>query len=121
MKSTNVWFTITGTNYRHGKDFLEPGMTVRLKKEPDNKYDNEAIRVEIDGLGHIGYVANSVNTRIGESRSAGRIYDLFGDTAYGTVRFNVNEGVVCLLTECDPTKAPDTGIFEDEATTRIPF
>ena len=38
---------------------------------------NEAIVVELDGLGPIGHVANSVNTVLGESYSAGRIYDKF--------------------------------------------
>ena len=31
-----VFFTITGTKYRFGHDFLEPGMKVTLEKEPDN-------------------------------------------------------------------------------------
>lgn len=34
-------------------------MKVTLYKEPDNKYDKEAIRVEARALGKIGYVANS--------------------------------------------------------------
>ena len=42
-------------------------MKVRLVKEPDNNFDSEAIKVEIDGLGHIGYVANSPYTIAGES------------------------------------------------------
>ena len=33
-------------------------MSVKLIKEPDNENDKEAIRVEMDGLGLIGYVAN---------------------------------------------------------------
>lgn len=33
-----IFFTITGTCYRFGQDFLEPGMTgtVRERKEPSN-------------------------------------------------------------------------------------
>lgn len=49
-----IYFTITSTNYYHGKDFIKEGMYVKLIKEPDNEYDNEAIRVELDGLGKIG-------------------------------------------------------------------
>ena len=70
-----IYFTITGTCYRFGQDFLKPGMKVRLEKEPDNKFDSEAIKVMVGGLGCIGYVANSVRTVKGESWSAGRIYD----------------------------------------------
>ena len=76
-----IYFTITGTNYRYGHDFLKPGMKVKLEKEPDNQYDAEAIRVMMKGLGQIGYVANSTHTVKGESWSAGRIYDRIGKKA----------------------------------------
>ena len=74
-----IWFTLTGTNHYYGRDFLEKGMKIRLEKEPDNKHDHEAIKVLLDGVGHIGYVANSPYTVIGESFSAGRLYDRIGD------------------------------------------
>ena len=72
----DVYFTITGLNHYYGSDFLKNGMKVKLIKEPDNKYDKEAIRVELKGLGKIGYVANSTYTVMGDSMSAGRMYDL---------------------------------------------
>ena len=62
-----VYFTLTGTQHYYGKDFLKKGMKVRLIKEPENEYDREAIRVELPGLGKIGYVANSTRTVLGES------------------------------------------------------
>ena len=68
-------YTLTGTNHYHGQDFLKKGMWIRLEKEPDNRHDREAIKVLMDGIGHIGYVANSPWTVIGESFSAGRLYD----------------------------------------------
>ena len=71
-----LYFTITGTKYRHGQDFFKKGMKVRLVKEPDNEFDKEAIKVEMEGLGQVGYVANSTYTVLGESYSAGRLYDL---------------------------------------------
>ena len=90
-----VFFTITGTKYRFGHDFLEPGMKVILEKEPDNEYDSEAIKVILKGLGHIGYVANSVHTVKGESCSAGRIYDRIGKKAEGTVKYVLPDAEVC--------------------------
>ena len=72
-------------------------MTVKLVKDPDNEYDNEAIRVELEGLGLVGYVANSPRTVVGESFSAGRLYDKIEDTAEGTVLFNVENGVLCCI------------------------
>lgn len=92
-----IWFTLTGTNHCLGSDFLEKGMKVRLEKEPDNRYDREAIKVLLDGVGHIGYVANSPYTVIGESFSAGRLYDRIGDTAKGKVKLITDRGILCVL------------------------
>ena len=92
-----IWFTLTGTQHYEGQDFLEKGMKVRLEKEPDNKVDREAIMVTMKGLGHIGYVANSPYTVIGESFSAGRLYDKIGDTAKGKVVMVMDKGVLCRL------------------------
>ena len=79
--SDRIFITIAGVNHYHGSEFLEKGMKVLLIKEPDNEYDREAIRVEAEGLGKIGYVANSVYTVHGESLSAGRLYDKIGKKA----------------------------------------
>ena len=92
-----IYFTITGTGHYHGSDFLEPKMQVRLVKEPDNEFDTEAIKVTVPGLGQIGHVANSPYTVLGESMSAGRIYDKIGDCAWGTVLYILPKGVLCLL------------------------
>lgn len=75
-----IYFTLTGIKYYHGNEFLKPGMKLKLKKEPDNKFDKKAIVVKMEGLGEIGHVENSSHTVIGESMSAGRIYDKIGDT-----------------------------------------
>ncbi len=81
---SEIYFTIPGTNHWHGQDFIEPQRKVKLVKEPDNEVDSEAIKVEMPGIGQIGYVANSPYTVIGESMSASRIYDKIGDEAEGT-------------------------------------
>ena len=78
MKTKTYYFTLTGCRHHYGTDFLKPGMTVRLKKEPTNEIDSEAIRIELEGLGLIGYVANSIYTVAGNSMSAGRLYDKIG-------------------------------------------
>jgi len=72
-------------------------MEVRLIKEPDNKCDKEAIRVEMDGLGTVGYVANSPFTVLGESMSAGRVYDKMGDAGNGVVKYVLPQGILCEL------------------------
>ncbi|SKB47198.1 HIRAN domain-containing protein [Lachnospiraceae bacterium] len=93
----DIFFTLTGTNHYYGSDFLKNGMNVKLVKEPDNEYDKEAIRVEIKGLGKIGYVANSPYTVIGESRSAGRLYDLIKKKAKGKIVLVTPKGILCEL------------------------
>ena len=96
---TKTFITITGLNYRYGSEFLEKGMKVALVKEPDNEFDKEAIKVEMEGLGTIGYVANSPRTVLGESMSAGRLYDKIEERATATVLVKVENGVICNVAE----------------------
>lgn len=77
-------------------------MTVCLVKDPANDYDTEAIKVEMEGFGQIGSVANSYYTVLGESMSAGRIYDKIGDTAKDVVKYVLPKGILC---ELIPTEA----------------
>ena len=52
--------TITGTEYYNCPE-LEKGMIFKLKKEPENIHDKNAIAVYLDG-NQIGYVANGIYT-----------------------------------------------------------
>ena len=99
---SKCYITVTGLHHYYGADFIEPKMTVRLIKEPDNEYDREAIRVEMDGLGKIGYVANSPHTVQGESFSAGRLYDRIPDTAEATVKYVLPRGILCEVDDLAP-------------------
>lgn len=92
-----VFITLTGTKHYFGNDFLEKGTKIRLEKEPNNEYDKEAIKVTYEGLGKIGYVANSSYTVIGESMSAGRLYDKIGDVAYAKVILATPAGTICKI------------------------
>lgn len=94
-----IYFTITGTSHYFGSDFLKPGMKVKLQKDTQNEFDNEAIAIKLDGLGKIGYVANSSYTVLGESFSAGRLYDKINKKATGTVLYVLDNGVLCRLNE----------------------
>lgn len=99
-----IYVTIVGMNYRYGTTFIESTMLGNLKmqlvKEPDNKYDHEAIKVMVPGLGKVGYVANSYNTVGEECYSAGRLYDKIGDEAQCTVMFKLDNGsVICSVDE----------------------
>ncbi|WP_167957029.1 HIRAN domain-containing protein [Anaerosporobacter faecicola] len=92
-----IFFTIAGLNHYYGDEFFEAGMEVTLVKEPDNEFDKEAIKVELEGLGLVGYVANSPYTVKGESMSAGRIYDKIADEASGVVKYKLPGAILCEL------------------------
>ena len=94
-----IYFTLTGTRHYYGSDFFKSGMKIQLEKEPDNKYDPEAIQVKLKGMGKIGYVANSPYTMIGESMSAGRIYDKIGKKAKAKVVLVTDHGTICSISK----------------------
>ena len=90
-----VYITISGTNHYYGNEFMKAGMTVELVKEPDNEHDCEAIIVKMDGLGRVGYVTNSPFTVLGESISAGRLYDKIGEKEEAVIVYVLPKGVIC--------------------------
>jgi hypothetical protein len=96
---TEVSVAVTGTKHYYGVDFFKIGMIVRLRKDRDNPHDSEAIVVEIPPIGRVGYVANSLHTVPKGCRSAGRIYDTFGEVIYGIVRFVVKDIVILEVTD----------------------
>ena len=89
-----IFITITGCNHYMGYEVFWRKMELVLRKEPDNEYDKEAIRVELPGIGKVGYVANSPHTVLGDTCSAGRIYDKIGKNAHAKVVLVTGRGVV---------------------------
>lgn len=71
----NYFITITGLNHYYDKKPFEINCILKLVKEPDNEYDDEAIRAELPYIGTVGYVANSTNTVFKGTVSSGRLYD----------------------------------------------
>ena len=100
-----VYITVSGMAYRYGTDFIAESMVgslkLQLEKEPDNKYDKEAIMVKAPGLGKVGYVANSVNTVCEDCYSAGRLYDKIGDRAECLVEYKLGEGRIVASVDID--------------------
>lgn len=93
------YFTIAKTKDFYGNDIFDKGMEVILVKDKDNTYDSETINVVIPGFGKVGYVANSPISRLGESYSAGRLYDKFEKEASGIVIHILDKGVICEFVE----------------------
>ena len=92
-----IYFTVTSFRGLPDISFIKEDTKLFLEKEPDNKYDREAIAVSLPGLGKFGYVANSVRTVLGESYSAGRLYDKIGDTAKGKILYDMDNAWICEL------------------------
>ena len=101
------YFTLTGCNHYFGNDFMKKGMKVKLKKEPKNEYDAEAIMVKMKGIGKVGYVANSAYTVQGDTMSAGRLYDKFGKKAKAKIVYVIPGGAICKIVEMEE---PEEGI-----------
>lgn len=94
-----AYITVTAMHRYCGTEFLkdEKGTQVLLEKEPDNKYDTEAIKVKLPGVGTIGYVANSVHTVCEDCMSAGRLYDKIPDTAKATILYILPNALICTV------------------------
>lgn len=95
--SEGVYVTVVGSKHYKGSAIFQVGQIIRLVKDYKNAYDDEAIAVEIDGLGHVGYVANSTYTVARGTKSAGRIYDTFDHYSYGVIRFILKGDAIAQL------------------------
>ena len=83
----------------HGEKPLKLNRLVKLVKEPDNKYDTEAIACEMRHFGKIGYVANSVNSVIKGCMSSGRVFDKIEDEYFAKIHFiTENNAIAKILT-----------------------
>lgn len=96
MEKDKTYFTLVGAHLFYGHKLLEKGMALTLVKNP-NEYDPETIEIMVDGLGKIGYVANSVKTRKGSSYSAGRLVDKIEDNDRATIEYVLDYGALCSL------------------------
>jgi len=92
-----LFVTITGMHHYLGKSVLKPGMLVLLVKEPDNEYDENAIRVDLVPVGCVGYVANSPHTVIDGTMSANRIYESMARACFARVMFAKGGFIVARL------------------------
>lgn len=109
--------TITGLNHYYGAKPFEIGRVIKLIKEPDNEYDNEAIVAFLPFIDKIGYVANSTNTVYQGTISAGRLYDKIEDYAYARVMFVTHSSVIALVLDKDDVEEDDENEVEDKPVT----
>lgn len=82
-----LYITIIAFQNMHGEKPLKLNGIVKLIKEPDNKYDTEAIACEMRYFGKIGYVANSTTTVVKGCMSSGRVFDKITDEYFAKIKF----------------------------------
>lgn len=93
------YITITGMNHYYGFKPFSVEKKIRCVKEPDNPFDDEAIKVVMREIGTIGYVANSPHTCARGTMSAGRLYDYVPHKFMVQVMFITNSKVICKVLE----------------------
>ncbi len=94
-KDINI--TILGFSKFHGLKPFRINSIIKLVKEPDNKYDDEAIACEMRYFGKVGYVANSTQTVVRGTMSAGRVYDKIEDGYFAKVKFITHDSVIAKI------------------------
>lgn len=92
-----LFLTVTALHRFYGTDPFEVGQDVDLVIEPENKVDPDAICVMMEGLGQVGYVANSYKTAIGDSLTASKIRTYVLPVMHATVAFVLPDSNAVLL------------------------
>lgn len=93
------YITITGIKHYYGIIPFEIGRKVTCVKEPDNYYDQEAIRCQVKHIGTVGYVANSTYTVAVGTKSAGRIAHKVKKKFKVQVMFVAGNYVICKVVD----------------------
>ena len=90
----DLFATVVGIENYKGNQVFKLGSIVKLIKEPDNDFDTEAIKCELNYIGKTGYLANSTKTVIKGTMSAGRIYDKIENVSFAEVKFIADDSVI---------------------------
>ena len=84
-------FTITGRNFYENNVDMAPNRPLKLVKEPDNKFDKDAIAVYSQDK-KIGYVANNNHTSCKLTSTASELQDKIQNTAKGRYLLFLQKG-----------------------------
>lgn len=105
----NIFITITGQNQYLGLKPFKVGRVVKLVKERDNEFDEDAIRAELPFIDTVGYVANSTNTVYKGTFSAGRLYDKIGEEAFAQIMFVTHSAAIAMILPPDEDNGEEDG------------
>ena len=95
----DIYVTITGCGHYQGTEMLRPGVKVKLVRDEDNEYDDEAIAVKSLTNVMLGYVANSVHTVARGTYSAGWMCAIVEDHVKAEVMFTLHGTVIARILE----------------------
>ena len=101
MDSNKMYITIIGFDKYHGSKPFRLNAVVKLIREPDNRYDAEAISCHMRHFGQIGYVANSTSSVIKGTMSAGRTFDKIEDGYIAKIEFITSSRAIARILACD--------------------
>ena len=94
-----MYVTLNGFSMFHGMKPFKIGAIIKLTKDTENTYDQEAIACDMRYFGRVGFVANSVNTVAKGCMSGGRVYDKIDDGYFAQVKFlTKTEAIAKILT-----------------------
>lgn len=97
MTHRSRYITLVGFKNFSGSKVFDIGTIIKLVKEPKNKFDTEAIYVEVRHVGKAAYVANSIYTVVKGTMSAGRVYDRFNEITFAEVKFIKDDMIIARL------------------------
>ena len=102
--NNNIYLTITHLYGFDNIKRIKPNDTLKLIKQHDNPYDDEAILAFNLECYKCGYVANSIHTVYRGTYSAGRLYDKMAEETLCRVLFVSQENLICELIESEKEK-----------------
>lgn len=90
-----VYVTITGMKYYYGFNPFSIGKKLTCKKEHNNPYDSEAIKVTMKNIGTVGYIANSPHTKANGTMGAGAVNKYVKKKFKVRVMFMTSTKIIC--------------------------
>ena len=114
--------TIVGIRNYEGRFPFSGGRQLIGVKEPDNKYDNKAIKILDVGNTTVGYVANNAHTKKDGTQTASEIYGRLGKYCVVEVVSSTPNDVICRIADADFKKDKITEYFiKDRTDGEYPF
>lgn len=95
MGEQTVYITVNHLDEYGGFANYHIGDMLRIEKDLNNPYDDEAIAVYDKHDAKCGYVANSVDTVARGTYSAGRLYDKIIVERHCIIRFATQDMLIC--------------------------